>query len=157
MVEWDSFFKPLIIPAEYSRFQKICDDQDALTSLGTWKNEAYDMLRTLNSHLAHKRIAGEVSDDTILANIVFHVSPFAIESENDGLDLSPWSAPAMQHIAVGKFFSCCVCITSDNKVPDQKFFLSQPSASPPSPYSVKSYLRNSSLSFLRTLTRTLTQ
>ncbi|KAF5363567.1 hypothetical protein D9756_000959 [Leucocoprinus leucothites] len=99
MAEWDSCFKSLKIPTEYDRFQNLYDDQEALKSLETWKNNVYSALDVLKIRVAHSRAEGEHLGNSTLANIVFYVMPYAIESDNDGLDLAPWTTPAMQHAA----------------------------------------------------------
>lgn len=108
MIELDAFFVPLRIPSEYGRFQRLCDDQEALKSLTAWKNKAHNELDALNNHVARARTEGEALNDALLADLVFYVMPYAIESENDGLDLAPWSTPAMQLLAFGIIFVCCL-------------------------------------------------
>lgn len=115
-------FQTLSVPAEYERFRTLIDDQDRLRSLATWKNNVYAALATLGDLVAQKRATGEELDDTMLANIVFYLSPYTIESDNDGLDLSPWSDPSKRHIALGMFFRVFVMLPRDDNVPDQTSF-----------------------------------
>lgn len=103
MHDWEATFKSLKIPAEYARLQSLYDDQETLKSLAAWQSNIHIPLGALRNLVGQKRATGEPIDDATLANIVFYVSPFAIESENDGLDLSPWSTPSAQHTALGTF------------------------------------------------------
>ncbi|KAF9448472.1 hypothetical protein P691DRAFT_792581 [Macrolepiota fuliginosa MF-IS2] len=91
----DSTFVPLRIPAEYSRFQSIYDDQEALKSLGAWQNNIHVALGALRDLVAQKRATSQIIDDTTLANIAFHILPFSIESGND---LVPWATESTQYI-----------------------------------------------------------
>jgi hypothetical protein len=111
MAEWDSLFKPLKVPAQYGRYQNLDDDQEAIKFLATWKNDVYTALNDLNNRVAQARASGELLDDATLANIVFYVLPYAIESDGCGLDLAPWSAPPMQHTAFGMFLRLSPVIT----------------------------------------------
>jgi len=106
MIELDKFFLPLKIPSEYGRLQRLCDDQEVLRSLAAWKNNVYNELDALNTHVAQMRAEGELLNDTSLADLVFYVIPYAIESDSDELDLAPWSTPAMQHLAFGIISVC---------------------------------------------------
>jgi len=101
MIELDKFLVPLKIPSEYGRFQRLCDDQEVLRSLAAWKNNVYNDLDALNTYVAQMRAQGEFLNDTLLADLVFYVVPYAIESDNDVLDLAPWSTPAIQYLALG--------------------------------------------------------
>jgi len=106
MIELDKFLLPLKIPSEYGRLQRISDDQELLKSLAAWKNNVYSKLDALNTHVAQMRAEGELFNDTLLADLVFYVMPYTIESGSDGLDLAPWSTPGMQHLAFGIIFIC---------------------------------------------------
>ncbi|KAJ3571675.1 hypothetical protein NP233_g3604 [Leucocoprinus birnbaumii] len=99
MTEWDNLFNPLKVPAEYDRFRNLHDDQDTLDSLGTWKNNVYSALNILNARVVQARAEGEALNDATLANVVFYVMPFAIEPVEEGLELAPWTDPALQHTA----------------------------------------------------------
>ena len=106
MMELDKFLLPLKIPSEYGRLQRLCDDQEVLRSLAAWKNNVYNELDALNTHVAQMRAEGELLNDTSFADLIFYVIPYAIESDSDELDLAPWSTPAMQHLAFGIISVC---------------------------------------------------
>jgi len=59
-----------------------------------------------NTHVAQMRAEGELLNDTSLADLVFYVIPYTIESNSDELDLTSWSTPAMQHLAFGIISVC---------------------------------------------------
>lgn len=102
MISWEEAFKSLQIPARYASFQSLYDDAEALKSLQTWRGNVHVALETLRDLIFQKQATGEPIDNVALANTVFRVSPFAIESEN-GLDCAPWSPQLTHGIAVGEF------------------------------------------------------
>jgi len=103
MIELDKFLLPLKIPSE---FQRLCDDQEVLRSLATWKKNVYNELDALNTHVARMRTEGELLIGTSLADLIFYIIPYTIECDSDGLDLAPWSTPAMQYLAFGIISVC---------------------------------------------------
>ena len=55
MIELDKFLVPLKIPSEYGQLQRLCDDQEVLISLAAWKNNVYNELDALNTHVTQMR------------------------------------------------------------------------------------------------------
>ncbi len=102
MTIWEETFKSLQVPAQYASFQNLHDDTGALKSLDTWRNNVHLALNTLRDLIIQKQATGEPIDSDALANIVFYVSPFALESEDDDLNCTPWSNESTHGIAVGE-------------------------------------------------------
>ena len=95
MIELDKFLLLSKIPSEYGRLQRLCNDQEVLISLAAWKNNVYNELDALNTHVAQMRAEGELLNDTSLADLVFYMITYTIEFNSDELDLALWSTPAM--------------------------------------------------------------
>jgi hypothetical protein len=95
----DDLLQSLRIPAEYGQ-----NEPDALGDLGPWKQSVYPTLAALGDMVARKRATAEQLDDSMLADIVFYLSPLSIAPEHDGLDLSPWTDQLIRRIALGMQF-----------------------------------------------------
>jgi len=106
MIELDKFLLLLKIPSEYGRLQRLCNDKEVLISLAAWKNNVYNELDALNTHVAQMRAERELLNDTSLADLVFYMITYTIEFNSDELDLALWSTPAMQHLAFGIISVC---------------------------------------------------
>jgi len=49
---------------------------------------------------------GELLNDISLADLIFYMITYAIESDSNRPDITPWSIPVMQHLAFSIIFVC---------------------------------------------------